>query len=244
MKMGSYIYRKSFYHAFDSRAKLLFSLLFSIALIVSASIYHALAMAAIMVLISFLSLGMRETLMNFKRILLLIIFIILFSPLSMRTGRPLVTLHSFTLITYEGAFSSLMVLLKFIGISFTFSLLLETERMEDLIRALRYFKVPYGVSITISMTLSLIPALIYRYSEIREAMALRGIKGRKGAMMAPLSSLIVSAVKMIPDSASMLEERGFTSKEVPSYKKLDMNAFIFTQIAISVIIPVIFIIWR
>lgn len=137
-----------------------------------------------------------------------------------------------------------MVLLKFIGISFTFSLLLETERMEDLIRALRYFKVPYGVSITISMTLSLIPALIYRYSEIREAMALRGIKGRKRAMMAPLSSLIVSAVKMIPDSASMLEERGFTSKEVPSYKKLDMNAFIFTQIAISVIIPVIFIIWR
>ena len=70
MKMGSYIYRKSFYHAFDSRAKLLFSLLFSIALIVSASIYHALAMAAIMVLISFLSLGIVETLMNFKRILL------------------------------------------------------------------------------------------------------------------------------------------------------------------------------
>ncbi len=245
MRMGSFIYGKSLYHRMDVRAKVLFSLLFSIALILSSSLYAAFTMMVLTMTLSFYSVGGKETMGNFKRIGVLVLFIILFSPLQKREGQALIEIGTFMLVSVEGAISSALILFKFIGISLIFSLLLETERIESIIMALRYFKIPYSVSLTVSMTLSFIPALIYRYSEIREAIELRmNDEGKKDGLMATLVSLIVSAVKMIPESASILEERGFTGKSVESYRALGMNACIFTQILLSVIIPIAFILWR
>ena len=245
MRMGTYIYKKSFYHRMDGRAKLLFTTLFSIAIIITPSFYASLTMMAISLLLSLFSVKLKETALNLRRILLLIVFIIIFSPLQKRDGKALISIASVMLISYEGAISSAIILFKFIGISMMFSLLLETERIEDIVRALRFFKVPYSASLTISMTLSLIPALMYRYAEIKDAIALRDRgRGKRGFLMPSLVSLIVSAVKMIPQNASMLEERGFKGGEVTSYKAFPMNGFIFTEMLLSVIIPLAFIFWR
>ncbi len=245
MRMGTYIYGESFYHRVDARAKIIFTLLFTIALVSSTSLPSSFVMMGMTLIISLAALKARETLVNLRRIALLMFFIIISTPLQQRSGTPLVSMGSFMLISREGMASSLQILSKFIGVSFIFSLLLETERIEDIVRALRCFRIPYSASLTISMTLSMIPALMYRYSEIRDAIDLRSDgKGRHGTLMPSLVSLIVSALKMIPQNASLLEERGFTGKEVPSYKELPMNGFIFTQMLLSVIIPVAFIFWR
>ena len=234
MRSGTYIYKDSFYHRFDDRAKLIFTLLFSIALIASPSFYPALSMMLLSILLSLFSVGFKESLLNFKRILLLVIFIIIFSPFQKRDAESIISIGSFMLISRDSLLSSSMILFKFVGISFIFSLLLETERIEDIVRALRYFHISYSASLTISMTLSLIPSLSYRYSEIREAIEL----------FPSLVSLIVSAVKLIPENASLLEERGFTGEERHSYRSYSMNGFIFTQMLLSVIIPLAFFLWR
>lgn len=245
MKMGTYVFGRSFYHALDARAKLIFTLMFSIALIQSPSLCPAFSMMALSILLSLVSVGIKESFLNFRRIALLVAFIILFSPLQKRDGEPLLEIGSFLLLSKQGALSSALILFKFIGISFIFSLLLETERIEEVIAALRYFRVPYSISLTISMTLSFIPALINRYSEIREAVSLRlNDEGKKEGMMAILVSLIVSAIKLVPESASALEERGFTGRAVNGYRRLSMSPLIFTEIILSVIIPIAFIFWR
>ena len=244
MRSGTYIYKDSFYHRFDDRAKLIFTLLFSIALIASPSFYPALSMMLLSILLLLFSVGFKESLLNFKRILLLVIFIIIFSPFQKRDAESIISIGSFMLISRDSLFSSVMILFKFIGISFIFSLLLETERIEDIVRALRYFHISYSASLTISMTLSLIPALSYRYSEIREAIELRKGKTELSTLFPSLVSLIVSAVKLIPENASLLEERGFTGEERPSYRSYSMNGFIFTQMLLSVIIPLAFFLWR
>ncbi len=238
MSFSSYIYRKSFYHRLDPRAKLIFTLLITLAILMESSVLKAFCYAFLAILLSISAVGVKESFLNFRRISLLVLFIIIFSPLQQRSGKALVSIGSFMLLSMDGALSSSLILFKFITISYIFSLLLETERLENIIAALRYFRLPYSVSLTVSMTLSFIPTLANRYAEIRDAISLRiGDQKRKESLLAVLTSLIVSAIKLIPETASVLEERGFSGKCETCYRSLEMNGLIFTEMVLSVIIP-------
>lgn len=240
MTVGTYIHADSFIHRMDARAKVLFCLLFSVSAVVAKDIGILFAMFLLTLFSSLAAVGMKETWRNYKRLLPLLLCIVLFLPLQERGGKALLTLFSFKLVTVEGLFKALAVALKFMSISMVFSLLLETERQETLILALRSFGLPYGASLTLSMSLSFIPMLSARLDEIRASMSLRMNDGNREGFLAVLVAVVVSAVKQIPETAAALEERGFSNGRRTSYRNLGWSFCIFTQILIAAIIPAMF----
>ena len=117
-------------------------------------------------------------------------------------------------------------------------LLLLTERNEDIIKGLRAFHLPYNAALTASMILRFIPYLGYLFSEIRDSMSLRLEEGKRGYPIIPsITALTVSAIRMIPCTASALEERGFGLRRSHKEQHIARPEHYFTQWAIGVIIP-------
>ena len=240
MRVGTYIYSKSIIHKMDARAKIIFCILFSVAAVAIKDVWTLFCMFLFSLIASLIAVGIKETVRNYKRLLPLLLCIVLFMPLQERGGEALLMVHSFKLVTFEGFFKALSVALKFMSISIAFSLLLETERQEMLISALRSFGLPYGAALTLSMSLSFIPMLIARFDEIRASMSLRINDERGEGFLAVLVAVVVSAVKQIPETAASLEERGFSNSRRTSYRQMEWSFGIFTQILIAAIIPTMF----
>lgn len=242
MSINNYIYGESFYYKFDIRAKLLFTILMSIALFTSSSYIISLLAALVIVCLSLVSVKVKETLRGFKRLLPIIFFLFLFSPLYERDGKPLIIIRSFTLITKEGLEHSLLSSSKFIAISYLFFLLMETERSENIVKALRFYHLSYNAALTISLVLRYIPYLGSLFEEIRDSMSLRLKEGKRGYPIMPtITALTIAAVKMAPELASALEERGFGREGRKDYRKLKVSKLLFTQMLIGAILPLIFI---
>ena len=240
MTAGTFIWRDSLYHRMDPRAKILFSVLLSASTLVVSSVSVLFLLGLFSVLLSLLSVGMTETGHNVRRIAMLLGFIILFIPIYERNHEALISIGSFKLLTAEGLEFGLRIALRFLTISMIFSLLLETERMEYVISALLWFRLPYGAALTLSIALTFVPELMARYYEIKDAMSLRinDQTGRQG-MFPVLVSVMVSAIRQIPETASALEEKGYRKAPHTQYRLLCMSFGVFTQICFSVIIPVI-----
>ena len=238
MNVSSYIYGRSFYHRFDVRPKLFATLLFS-ALSFLVSSYAGFAVVFFLpILLMVLSVGSRESWRCYSRLIPLFIIILLFTPLQDRGGVPLVTFRSFTLVTGEGLHSVLRIISRLGGISGALMLLLLTERNEDIIKGLRAFRLPYNAALSASMILRFIPYLGQLFSEIRDSMSLRLEEGRHGYPILPsITALAVASIRMIPDTASALEERGFGREGKIGREPIKRPRFYFLQWAIGAIIP-------
>lgn len=220
MNVNSYIYGNSFYHRFDVRPKLALTLLFALEAII---LDRGLSMAIVFTLplvVMVLSLGIKETWRCFSRILPLIILLFLFAPLQERGGSALIVIKGHVIITKEGLSSVIRIVSRLSGISTALMLLLLTERSERIIKGLRAFHLPYGAALSLSMILRFIPFLCSLFGEIRDSMSLRLEEGKRGYPILPsITALLVASIRMIPDTAAALEERGFgregrVSKEI------------------------------
>ena len=210
MNVSRYIYGTSFYHRFDVRPKLFFTFLFS-ALSFVLSSYVAVALVLLIpIVLMILSVGGKETWRCYSRLIPLFLIMILFIPLQNRDGSPLLVIHGFIVITAEGLWTVLRIISRLGGISGVLMLLLLTERNENIITALRAFHLPYNAALAASMILRYIPYLGYLFSEIRASMSLRLEEGKRGYPVLPsITALVIASIRMIPDTASALEERGF-----------------------------------
>lgn len=241
MSINNYIYGESFYYKFDIRAKLLFTILMSIALFTSNSTVISLSAMLAIVLLSVISVKGKETIRGFRRLLPIILFLCLFSPLYERDGNPLLIINSFVLITKEGLAHAILASSKFIAISYLFFLLMETERSENIVKGLRFYRLSYNAALTISLVLRYIPYLGSLFEEIRDSMSLRLNEGKRGYPIMPtITALTIAAVKMTPELASALEERGFGRAGRKDYRKLKVSKILFTQLFIGAILPLAF----
>ena len=238
MNVSSYIHGTSFYHRYDVRPKIVSTLLFSVAVFLMSS-WIGFAMAfSIPVLIMLLSVGPRETLRCCMRLLPLFIILLLFIPLQERSGSPLWTVNGVVVITAEGVWTTCRIIARLGGISWMLMLLLLTERNEDIIKGLRAFHLPYNAALAASMILRFIPYLGYLFSEIRDSMSLRLEEGKRGYPILPsITALTVSAIRMIPETAASLEERGFGLGRSNKGSHMVRPSHYFTQWALGVIIP-------
>ena len=241
MQMNTYIYGNSFYYHFDVRAKLFFSVFMSVIIFFIKGWAVSLSVAIIALILSIYTVGLKETFRGFKRILPIIIFLFIFSPLSEREWRPLIEIGSFMLLSAEALLHAVQSASRFISISYIFFLLMETERSENIVKGLRFYHLSYNAAITISLTLRYIPYLGSLYEDIRGSMSLRLRENKRGYPIMPtITALTISAVKMVPELASAMEERGFGLKSRRDYGKLSFSWVSFTHFAISVILPLIF----
>ena len=255
MKTNTYIKGNSLYHKADVRAKLLFTLLSCILIFLDPTIPHLYCYTAFAVLLCVFSVGAKETFNNIKLLLPIVGFMILFLPLQSQKGEALLAIKDFVLVSDHALNNLLLVANRFIFISLITALLLQTSTNNDLLLGLRFFRLPYNAALVISLALCFIPSIASVFSEIRESQSLRlpnpeegeeSKKGRFKKLFPSLTAVLVYAIKSIPITASGLELRGFRGKGArTSYNKLNWGFSTFTQIVISVILPlIIFTVWR
>ena len=239
---SGYIYKDDFLHRLDARAKIFFtlsSLLFLIAESSSSSIF---AFLSLIVILTFHSLGMMGINRAFAPVSFLLLFIFILSPFSCREGTPLLMLSDFVLVTKEGLSYSLHLALRLTGISFLFSLLFSTERMENLLSALTSFGLKYPISLSVILSLSFVHRLSLRYSEIKDAISLRkgGSVGRKG-ILDVLSALIVYALKEVSSTSNALVGKGYDGKgKVTDMHPLSSSYSVVIISIICILLPWIF----
>ncbi len=237
MSIEAYIEGTSLYHRFDTRPKLIFTLLYILLCFVPESPLSLLFILLLPFSISLMAVG-KEAFRNILRVMPVVILLFLFSPFQARDGNPLLALSGVTILTEEGSYQVYRIAVRFVSIALILMDLLQTSRNAEIIKALRWFHMPYKAALSLSMMLRFIPHLAFMFSEIRDAMSLRLGEGKRGYPLLPsVTALTILAVRMIPESAAALEERGFgrkRTKEAFSYPGLYS-----IQMAISVIIPVI-----
>ena len=244
MNTESYIYGTSFYHRFDVRPKLLFTLLYSVSVFLIHSWYGLSAAILLPSAIFFLSLGGKELWKAFLRLLPVLVLLVIFIPLQDRDGRALLSISGTVIVTREGLGRVCRLAVRFSSLSLILMLMIFTERSENIIRGLRFYHLPYSVSLLLSMILRFIPYLGAEFEEIRDAMSLRLREGKRGFPVMPsITAFTVAAVRMIPDTAASLEERGYGRSGRTEYGKLEYAPGLLTQFAISAIVPVIFVVF-
>ena len=241
MNADSYIYGTSFYHVFDPRPKLLFTLLYAFLSFFVSSWYGMVLFPLVACILFALSLGFGELWKGAKRILPVVILLLVFLPLQDRAGIALLSFRGFVLVTHEGWGRVARLISRFVSISMVLMLFMETVRSVDIIKTLRYYHLPYSVALLFSMILRFIPYLGSLFEDIRDSMSLRLNEDRNGVPILPsITAFTLSAVRMIPDTAAALEERGFGNGRHSDYGMLKSYKGLFTEFMLSAILPIIF----
>ena len=249
MRYDSFIAGNSPYHRFDVRAKIIFTVLMCVSVFFAMPLYLQYTLTVLALILSLSSVGVKTTLKTLSLTLPVVIFMTLFMPLQERSGLPLVSIREFTLITHEGLMTVQVLLNRFITISVLCTLLIQTASSRDILLALRFFRLPYNASLVLSLALRFIPSFASTFSRIRDSQRLRlpnpdeNEKGKGGyiSLMPTFTSALVVALKSIGTTAAFLDLRGYgRNVKRSNFHRLPMGLKQFTHLAVSVILPLIF----
>jgi energy-coupling factor transport system permease protein len=218
MTTDTFIAGRGFLYRMDPRAKIVLLLLLVVWFFLPVSLLGLLLMALCLLFVSFLSTGGKATGKVMLSILPMVVFMVLFMPFSSRDGQAIVRIGSFVLLTKEGMLQTLLLILRFLGITVSCTLLFSTTRMPDVMLALSWYRLPYRAVLVISLAFTYIPFISDSFGEIMDSHKLReaegeGKKHRLKDMVPTLTSALVVSLRSIPFLAMSLEERGYGRKE-------------------------------
>ena len=213
-----YLSGDSFLHRYDCRLKLLILPFMVAFFFLPKTLFPAAALLFFLCLITISSLGFRDLILPLKMIYPLLILIILLTPLFYREGAPLLAPGGFVILTEKGFSETFLYICRFWGITLSFFLLFRTTPMEDMILGLSWFRMPYTLTLIISVALRYIPHLAGLYGQISAAHSLRcsmddpplkrGLLVRIRKLFPILVSLMIQGVKTIPTLSMALELKG------------------------------------
>ncbi len=245
MTTSTFIAGKGWLYRFDPRAKLLLMVLLCIWFFLPVALYGLAVTVALVVLVGAANAGWKYVLRTFRSISAMLLFMVLFMPFNVRTGIPLVQVGSFTVITEEGLQQAIRLASRFIGITYVCTLLFTTTMMNEVILALRWYKLPYKASLVITLAFTYIPFIAESFSQISESHRLREDADEKVRrrchrfkdLLPTLTSALVVALRSIPNLAMSLEMRGFGREEKrTNYHNLSSYGRTFTHFLLSCII--------
>ncbi|WP_320128094.1 energy-coupling factor transporter transmembrane component T [uncultured Sphaerochaeta sp.] len=249
MTTNTFVAGHSFLYRFDPRAKIFLMVLFCIWFFMPITLSGLYVVVLLIIILGSLNTGFRQSAKTFKSILPMLIFMVIFVPFNVRDGQSLLSLGSFTLVTKEGALEAARLAGRFIGITYVCTLLFATTRMNEVMLALRWYRLPYKASLVVTLAFTYIPFIAESFSQISDSHKLREAEEGEGKknifarltnLLPTLTSALVVALRSIPNLAMSLEQRGFGRKEKrSSYHSLQSYKHTFTQFVVSVIIPVI-----
>lgn len=217
-------------HHYDPRAKALMLLAFLVLFFLPIPVWHLGACLALVVVLSGVFLGLTNTLRPIRLILPILVLVLLLTPPFHRQGPALLTVRGFTVLSVSGLLIALRLIVRFSGITLAFYLFIGTTDPDDLILAFRWFRLPYSVSLVLSLALGYIPTIRDLYDQVRDAHKLRlaaGVEGidaagyhsqKKGLFkrlreaVPILTSVLIVSVRRIPTLAMALECRGIGRK--------------------------------
>jgi energy-coupling factor transport system permease protein len=217
-------------HRYDPRAKAVNLLTFLVLFFLPIRVWHLGVYLSVLIMVSGIFLGLRNTLRPIRLILPILILVVLLTPPFHREGDPLLTVRGLTLVSVSGLLLSLRLIVRFTGITLVFYLFIGTTDPDELILAFRWFRAPYAVSLVLSLALGYIPTIRALYDQVRDAHRLRlAAEGQAAAVSAArpragglfkrlreavpvLTSVLILSVRRIPTLAMALECRGVGRK--------------------------------
>jgi energy-coupling factor transport system permease protein len=217
-------------HHYDPRTKAALLLAFLVLFFLPIPVWHLGAYLAVVLVVSGIFIGLPNTLRPIRLILPILILVLLLTPPFHRQGAALLAIRGFTVLSVSGLLLALRLIVRFSGITLAFYLFIGTTDPDELILAFRWFRLPYSVSLVLSLALGYIPTIRTLYDQVREAHQLRlagegegfesaGARPRAGALFKRLreavpilTSVLIVSVRRIPTLAMALECRGVGRK--------------------------------
>lgn len=249
MTTNTFVAGKGFLYRFDPRAKVLLLVLLCIWFFLPVSLAGLYVTVVAIIVTGTANTNLRWCWRTFKSILPMLVFMALFVPFNVRDGRPLVTAGTWTVVTWEGALQAARLAGRFLGITYVCTLLFSTTRMNEVMLALRWYRLPYKTSLVITLAFTYIPFIADSFSQIADSHRLReagegegrrSVFSRLSDLVPTLTSALVVALRSIPNLAMSLEQRGLgrTGRRT-SYHTLDSYTHAFTHFLLSGIIPLV-----
>ncbi|NLO47118.1 MAG: energy-coupling factor transporter transmembrane protein EcfT [Clostridiales bacterium] len=219
--LGQFFPGKTLIHNLDPRTKLIFTVIYFVALFISGSfVSYAIILVFLSVCITISHIRLKVIMKGMKPLLIIIVMTSILN-LFYTKGEPIVSFWIIKL-TYEGIRNALFMILRiFLLITGTFLLTYTTSPMqltdglESLLSPLKKIKVPvHELSMMMSIALRFIPTLIEETDKIMSAQKARGADFETGnliqkakAMLPLLIPLFISAFRRADELAVAMECR-------------------------------------
>jgi energy-coupling factor transport system permease protein len=240
---------RSFLHRFDPRAKLIVLLPLFASFFLPGPVWLPAAYVGALALVIAGSLGLRELKTPLRAIAPILLLICLLTPPFHMQGRSILRLYTLTLLTSDGLEETILLCMRFTGITLACFAVFRTLDLNDFVLSLRWFGLPFSLCLILIVTLRYIPSLGEIWRNVRDAHKLRSGppagRGRRipaRGWMPLLTSVLIEAVKGIPVLAMALESRGF-GRETPrtSYAVLPPGNRLTADLAIVLVVSAILI---
>ena len=248
MTTSTFVAGNGWLYRFDPRAKILLMLLLCVWFFLPVHLLGLYLTVALIILAGALNTGFSHAWKTFQSILPMLLFMVLFMPFNVRDGQALLQIGSLTLVTREGLMQAARLAGRFIGISYVCTLLFATTIMNEVMLALRWYRLPYKTGLVVTLAFTYIPFIADSFSQIAESHRLREAEAEQGRklfqrlkdLVPTLTSALVVALRSIPNLAMSLEMRGFGLQNRRSqYHNLASYRHPFTHFLLSAIIPVV-----
>jgi energy-coupling factor transport system permease protein len=247
-------------HRFDPRAKTALLLAFLVLFFLPIRVGQLAGYLGVVVGLTAGFLGIPNTLRPVRLIAPILLLVLLLTPPFYREGPVLLSVRGVTVLSLSGLLLALRLIVRFSGITLIFFLFIGTTNPDDLILAFRWFRVPFTVSLVLSLALEYIPTIRTIYDQVQDAHRLRlagveqgagdlrkkrkiGLVKRLAASIPVLTSVLILSVRRIPTLAMALECRGVgRSNRRSSYHTLKTGAPLFRDTAIAAMLLVVLIV--
>lgn len=217
-----YLRGESFLHHLDPRSKLIVLCEIVVFFFLPFPVWLLALYFIGLVMIVLFSLGVGELLKPVLTIMPILILVLVLTPPLTSGGRNLLVLSGHPVLTTYGLLEALRMIVRFTGITVTFYIYFRTTSSEDVVLSLKWFKIPFGLSLVMTITMRYIPHMATVYRNVIAAHRLRRSAGtigkRRGLFrrlrdqLPVLTSVLLYAVKGIPALAMALESRGVGRK--------------------------------
>jgi len=231
----------------DVRTKLFFAAIFST---LALAYQNPLILALLLAMNILLLLWLRAPLYLFwgiRKFIVLYLILIVIQSLFVKSGAPLLSIGSFSLVTTGGVVYGFSIVLRFLVLIGSGLIILNCNTGE-LLLALVKMRVPYEIVFMIQLGIRFIPVLIAEMGNIFTAIQLRGVDLRKvykrkvvrvytGIFMPLLYGILQKAEQL----SILLELRGF--RRMPDrtyYRSISMGRLDYGIILVSALLTVFF----
>jgi energy-coupling factor transport system permease protein len=249
-----YVERKSFFHSFDPRSKLLFVIsVFVWSSVFNHPLYTGVVLASVLAIVFASGVASRLKLFWFGLLSLAVMSLVLW-PLFRRGGTtPLFEVMGFT-VTQESLMYALAVAFRLVAMVLSGLLLLTTTRIEELELAFTKLGLPFPVAFGFSAVFRFIPTMVGDGLTVLAAQQCRGVNLAQGSLFKKLRNsasiivpLFITTMRRFNELPMAIESRGFVPMGRRTFllelrfKKRDVvfSAVVLTLAALSVYLRLI-----
>ena len=245
--LGQYFPGNSPIHRLDPRTKLIFLIVYIVALFVASNwVSYGLVMAFLVTVIAISKIPPKSILRGMKPLLLILVFTGILN-LFFTAGETVLVSFWGIVITLEGLVRAIFMVLRILMLitgtfllTYTTSPIALTDGLEALLNPLKKLRLPvHELAMMMCIALRFIPTLIEETDKIMSAQKARGADFESGKLMQRVKALVpilvplfISAFRRADELATAMECRcyqggeGRTKMKLLRYKRVDFMAFL------------------